>query len=56
MDEDEIKQKLQSIKTGIERFGRINQSDHQTIVACLDYTIKNIEDLKKIEEQEDKNN
>ena len=49
MDNGELKQRLQSIKNAIIRFGRINESDHHVIVACIDQSIKSIDETKELE-------
>lgn len=49
MDNENLKAKLNEIKTGIERYNRINDSDLGTIVACLEYTLKNIDYIEKQE-------
>lgn len=56
LDNSILKAKINEIKTGIERHDRINKSDQPTIVACLEYTLKNIEYIEeqylKLKDQE----
>lgn len=47
MDNENLKAKINEIKTGIERHNRINKSDHNTLVACLEYILKNIDHIEK---------
>ena len=48
MDNENLKAKLNEIILGIERHDRINNSDLGTILACLEYTLKNIDYIEKL--------